>query len=114
MSSQIAEQAVEVKRYDIQYPASAYTLPSDARVHQVEFDDEYVHVDLIDGRKISIPLWWIPTLHNAPRDELEKYEINRSRTMIVWDPDKCAINDELRIADYLAPRTDREIEQQTV
>lgn len=48
-----------------------------------------------------MPLWWIPTLYNAPKEELEKFEINRSRTMIIWDPDKCAINDEIRIADYL-------------
>jgi hypothetical protein len=109
MSSQTAEQA-EGRQYKIQYPASAYTFPSDARIHQVEFDEEYVHVELIDGRRISIPLWWIPTLHNASREELEKYEINRARTMIVWDPDTCAINDELRIADYLAPRAGQEIE----
>jgi hypothetical protein len=103
MSSQVAEQKVETKRYGVQYPVSAYTWPSDARIHQVAFDDEYIHVDLIDGRRISIPLWWIPTLHNARREELEKYEINRTRTMIVWDPTKCAINDELRIADYMGP-----------
>jgi len=109
MSSQTAEQ-VEVKKFKIQYPASACTFPSDARIHQVEFDEEYVHVELIDGRKISIPLWWIPTLHNASREELEKYEINRARTMIVWDPEKCAINDELRIADYLSPRAPQEVE----
>jgi len=26
-----------------------------------------------------------------------------SRTMIIWDPEKCAINDEVCIADYLHP-----------
>jgi hypothetical protein len=30
--------------------------------------------------------------------------------MIVWDPEKGAISDELRIADYLAPRTAHEVE----
>lgn len=100
----------QIKRFHIQRPASAYTFPSDARIYQVAFDDEYLHVDLIDGRRLSIPLWWIPTLHNAPREELHKYEINRARTMIIWDPDKCAINDELRIAEYLEARTDLEAE----
>ena len=42
----------------------------------------------------------------SPAEEREKYEINPSPTMIVWDPDKCAINDEVRIADYLGPRND--------
>lgn len=96
----------EVKRYKIQYPISAYTFPREARIHLVHFDEEYLHVELTDGRKLSVPLWWIPTLYNAAPEEREKYEINRSRTMIIWDPDKCAINDELRIADYLGPTSD--------
>jgi hypothetical protein len=102
------EEQFEVKHYKVQYPISVYTFPKEARIHQVRFDDEYVHVELIDGRKLSILLWWIPTLHNAPSEEREKYEINRSRTMIIWDPDKCSINDELRIADYLGPCNDND------
>jgi hypothetical protein len=99
-----------VKHYEIQYPASAYTFPSEARIHQAFFDDDYVHIELTDGRDLAIPLWWIPTLHNAAREELEKFEINRSRTMLIWDPDKCAINDELRIADYLGPCSNDKID----
>lgn len=95
------EGQADVKRYKIQYPVSAYTFPTEARIHQVRFDDEYIHLELTDGRQVSVPLWWIPTLYNASPEEREKYEINRSRTLIVWDPSKCAINDELRIADYL-------------
>ena len=98
-----SEEQFAVKRYKVHYPISAYTFPSEARIHQVRFDDEYLHVELTDGRMLSIPLWWIPTLYNAAPEEREKYEINRSRTMVIWDPDKCAINDELRIADYLGP-----------
>jgi hypothetical protein len=97
------EEQFEVKRYKIQYPASAYTFPGEAHIHQVSFDEEYLHVDLTDGRKLSVPLWWIPTLYNAAPEEREKYEINQRRTMIIWNPDKGSINDELRIADYLGP-----------
>ncbi|NJN96468.1 MAG: DUF2442 domain-containing protein [Anaerolineales bacterium] len=97
------EEQIEVKRYKIQHPASAYTFPQEARIHQVHFEEEYLHLELTDGRKLSVPLWWIPTLHNAPPEEREKYEINRSRTMLIWDPAKCAINDEVRITDYLGP-----------
>ena len=103
ISTEQVEEQFEVKRYKIQYPISAYTFPREARIHQVRFDDEYMHVTLTDGRVLSIPLWWIPTLHNAAPEEREKYEISRDRTMIIWDPDKCAINDEIRIADYLGP-----------
>jgi hypothetical protein len=98
-----AEEQFETKRYRIQYPISAYTFPQEARIHRVSFDNEYLHVELQDGRRLSLPLWWIPTLYNASAEEREKFEINPSRTMIIWDPDRCAINDEVRIADYLGP-----------
>ena len=92
-----------VQRFTVQYPLSAYTFPREARIEQARFDHEYLHVGLTDGRILSIPLRWIPTLAAAAPEEREKYEINPSRTMLVWDPAKCAINDELSIADYLNP-----------
>jgi hypothetical protein len=101
-AEQIEEQ-FEVKKYKIQYPISAYTFPHEARIHQVYINDEYINVELTDGRKLSVPLWWIPTVYNAPPEEREKFEINPNHTMIIWDPDKCAINDELRLIDYLGP-----------
>jgi hypothetical protein len=95
------ESITEAKRYPVQYPATAYTFPTEAVIHEVGLDDEYIRVALTDGRILSIPLWWISTVHHAPANEREKFEINRSRTMIIWDPDKCGINDEIRIMDYL-------------
>jgi Protein of unknown function (DUF2442) len=97
-----------VRHYKIQYPLSAYTYPKEARIHQLRFDDDYMHIDLTDGRVLSVPLWWIPTLHNAAPEERAKYQISRDRTMVVWDPDTCAINDEVRIADYLGVVTQSE------
>ena len=97
------EEALQVQKFRVQYPISSYTFPKEARIHQVRFDEEHIHIELMDGRILSIPLWWIPTLHHASPGDREQYEINRSRTMVIWDPTKCAINDELRIADYLGP-----------
>jgi hypothetical protein len=97
------EEDLTVKRYAIAYPVSEYTFPRQATIHDVRFDDAYIHVDLTDGRILSIPLWWIPTVHNAPAEDRLKFEISRSRTMIIWDPDKGSINDELRLEDYLGP-----------
>jgi hypothetical protein len=99
-TEQVDEQ-FDVKRYRVQYPISAYTFPHEARIRRVRFDEEYLHMELIDGRLVSVPLRWIPTLYRASVEDREKYEFDRSRTMIVWDPDKCAINDEVRVADYL-------------
>lgn len=92
------------KWYDITYPASAYTFPREALLQHVRFDEDYMHLELTDGRTLSVPLGWIPTLHNAPPEEREKFEISQDRKMIIWDPEKCLINDEVRIEDYLAPR----------
>jgi len=102
-SAEQVEERTTVRHYKIQYPISAYTFPREALIHEVGFDDEYMHVALTDGRTLSVPLWWIPTLHNAAPEERTKCEISRDRTMLIWDPDKCAINDEVRIADYLGP-----------
>ncbi|HLF74497.1 MAG TPA: DUF2442 domain-containing protein [Anaerolineales bacterium] len=59
---------------------------------------------MTDGRILSVPLWWIPSLHSAAPEEREKYEISQDRKMIIWNPDKCSINDEVRIDDYLGNR----------
>ena len=95
------EDKIAVKKYKIQYPLSAYTFPREALIHKVRFDEQYIHIELTDERILSIPLSWIPTVYNAPPEEREKCEIDRSRKVVFWDPDKCAINEDLRISDYL-------------
>ncbi len=94
----------QVTWYEVPFPASAYTFPRESLIHDVRFDDEYIQVELTDGRVLSVPLWWVPSVHNAPMAEREKFEISRDRRMVIWDPDHCAINDEMRIDDYLAAR----------
>ena len=95
------EERIKVKRYEIPYPVSVYTFPREASIHHVRFDDVHIHIELTDGRILSVPLQWIPTLYHASPDEREKYEIDPSRMTLFWDADKCNINDELHIADYL-------------
>ena len=100
------DEKIQVKRYKVQHSIDEYTFPTEAHIHAVRFDEKHMHVELTDQRVISIPLWWIPTLHNASNEDRNKFEINQSRTMIIWDPDKCGINDEISIADYLGPIKD--------
>ena len=91
------------ERYEIPYPVSAYIIPQEAFIHQVRFDDVHIHIELTDGRING----WAYSFGTLEMDsgtlscEREKYEISPDRTEIFWDPDKCDINDELRIADYL-------------
>ncbi len=100
------DEMVQVKRYKIQHSIDEYTFPKEATIHDVRFDEKFVHVELTDQRVLSIPLWWIPTVYNASMEDRMKFEISQGRTMIVWDPDKCGINDEINIADYLGPTRD--------
>lgn len=100
------DEKVQVKRYKVQHSIDEYTFPKEAYIHDVKFDEKFIHVELTDQRAISIPLWWIPTVYNASMEDRGKFEVNQSRTMIIWDPDKCGINDEINIADYLGPARD--------
>lgn len=86
---------------DIPYPATAYTFPSAALIHDVTINDDYLQFELTDGRLLSVPLWWIPSVNNAAPEERQKFTISRDRKLVIWDPDECAINDEVRIDDYL-------------
>jgi hypothetical protein len=100
---------MKVKRYKIQHSIDEYTFPKEAYIHTVTFDEKYMHVELTDERVISIPLMWIPTLYNASDDDRRKFEISQNRTMIMWNPEKSGINDEINIVDYLGPtRADEE------
>jgi hypothetical protein len=94
---------MKVKRYKIQHSIDEYTFPKEAYIHAVTFDEKYMRVELTDERVISIPLMWIPTLYNASDEDRRKFEISQNRTMIIWDPDKSGINDEIKIVDYLGP-----------
>jgi len=100
------DEKTQVKRHKVQHSINEYTFPTEVHIHEVKFDEKYMHVELTDGRIISIPLWWIPTLHNASDEDRDKFQINLSRKMIIWDPEKCGINDEINIADYLGPVKD--------
>lgn len=102
---------IKVKRYKIQHSIDEYTFPKEAYIHAVTFDEKYMHVELTDERIISLPLMWIPTLYNASVEDRRNFEISQNRRMIIWDPEKSGINDEINIADYLGPtRADNEIE----
>jgi hypothetical protein len=94
---------VSVKVFKIRYPLSDYTFPKKVKIAKVRFDETHMHVTLTDERIISIPLKWIPTLYHAKSTERQKYKINQTKRMLIWDPAECEINEEIRIEDYLGP-----------
>jgi hypothetical protein len=87
--------------YPVTYPQSAYTAPTEARAERVTFDTQQMHIHLADGRTISVPLTWIPSLAHAAPADLEKYQIGWDGLLIYWDPDDGPINEDLLVATYL-------------
>lgn len=51
----------------------------------VHFDDNYLHVELKDGRIISTPMTWYPELRQATVEQLLKYRFICKGTGIEWD-----------------------------
>lgn len=100
---------VTVKTFKVKYSLRDYTFPKEVKIASVRFDETYMHVTLTDERIISIPLKWIPSLYYAKPAEREKYKINQTKRMLVWDPSESEINDEIRIEDYLVTKATPEV-----
>lgn len=49
------------------------------------FDDDMIWVDLVDGRKIGVPLAYFPRLLNAKPAQLIRFEISGGGTGLHWD-----------------------------
>lgn len=92
------------KRFPVRNRASQYTFPQEDTIHRLHFDADRIHIHLDDGRIVSIPLLWIPSLFDAAPEDREKYTISDDKQLVIWDPEECAINEILRLSDYLQAR----------
>jgi hypothetical protein len=92
------EQAI---KYCVQYSLEDYTFPTDAKAEKLRFDDTHMHIHMTDGRILSVPLQWIPTLYHAQPDDREKYTIGWDGKLLTWDPDESGINEDLPISVWL-------------
>lgn len=52
--------------------------------HSVSFDTDSLIVSLIDGRTLSVPLAWFPTLSSATASQLQDCEILGDGEGIHW------------------------------
>jgi uncharacterized protein DUF2442 len=73
-------------------------VPKTALAQSVRFDKEMMHVDLTDGRIISVPLSWFPVLKRAQPKERKKVEIGGGGIALHW-PD---LDEDLSIAGLMA------------
>ncbi len=59
-------------------------LRADERVRAVNFTEDSLVVDLMDGRSISVPLVWFPRLLNASETERNNWPISAAGYGIHW------------------------------
>ncbi len=73
-------------------------VPTNALAKSLHFDSELMHVQLTDGRVISVPIRWFPLLHNAAPQQREHYEIGGGGLSLHWPE----IDEDLSVANLLA------------
>lgn len=71
--------------------------PTTALAKSVEFSEDLMHVNLTDGRIISVPIIWFPTLRDASPAEREKYEIGAGGRGLHWPE----LDEDLSVAGLL-------------
>lgn len=65
-------------------PGTASSLSVGARVAGVQFSEDAVSVELVDGRTISAPLVWYPRLLNASEADRNAWELAAGGYPIHW------------------------------
>ncbi len=73
-------------------------VPISALAKSLYFDGELMHVQLTDGRIISVPVRWFPLLRNATPQQREHYEIGGGGLSVHWPE----IDEDLAVANLLA------------
>jgi hypothetical protein len=73
-------------------------VPTTALAKSVRFDRDMMHVHLVDGRIISVPIRWFPLLHEATPEQREQYEIGGGGVSLHWP----AIDEDLSVANLMA------------
>jgi len=70
---------------------------ADERVKNVQFTEETISVDLMDGRTITVPLVWYPKLLNATPSRRAKWRVAGGGYGIYWEE----IDEDLSTAGML-------------
>lgn len=72
--------------------------PTTALAQAVTFDDITMHVQLTDGRVVSVPLLWFPRLLAAQPEQRLRVEIGGGGRGLHWDE----LDEDLSVAGLLA------------
>lgn len=72
--------------------------PTSALAKSIEFTNDMMHVHLLDGRIIGVPLAWSPRLLAATPKQRTKYEIGGGGIGLHWEE----LDEDLSVAGLLA------------
>ena len=61
------------------------SIKTEAKASEVWFDTVMMHVRLLDGREISVPLEWFPKLRDATRAARKKWRLIGHGVGISWE-----------------------------
>ena len=78
--------------------SSSITRPLNALAVEVWFDDDMMHVLLVDGREISAPLEWFPLLREATKVQRDNWRLIGNGVGIHWED----LDEDLSIVGLLA------------
>ena len=81
-----------------------FALAADERVADVEFTEDILAVQLMDGRKISVPLVWYPRLLNATEEQRKNWRIIGGGYGIHWEDIDEDLSTEGMLRGAPAPR----------
>jgi len=70
----------------------------EAKASEVWFDANMMHVRLLDGREISVPLEWFPKLRNASEEQRKKWRLIGRGIGIHWKD----LDEDISVASLLA------------
>jgi hypothetical protein len=81
-----------------------FALAADERVADLEFTEDMLTVQLMDGRRISVPLVWYPRLLSASEDERKNWSIIGGGYGIHWEDMDEDLSTEGMLRGAPAPR----------
>jgi hypothetical protein len=71
----------------------------------IEFDSDMMWVELIDGRKLGVPLAYFPRLLNATSEQRQHYEMSGGGSGLHWDQ----IDEDINVENLLMGIGDRSL-----
>lgn len=67
------------------------------RIAAVWFSDASMHVDLTDGRRVSVPLSWFPVLERATPEQRSRYRLVGEGRAVSWEE----LDEDLSLEGFL-------------